>query len=549
MPALSVLIPSRNEEWLQRTIDDVLAHRRADTEVIVVLDGAWPAEPLHDHPDLHIIHRSVSTGQRASVNEAARLSMARYVMKLDAHCAVSEGFDVELIRAAGELGEDVTQIPRQYNLHIYDWECLACGHLKDHGPMPDSCERCNQNKGFRQQIVWTKRRQTDYWRFDGEPRFQYWGAYGERPEAQGEITDVMTSLGACFFMSRARFWALGGLDEACGSWGSFGIEVALKSWLSGGRHVVNKRAWFAHFFRVGGLSFPYPISGEQQEAARSYTRRVWFSNTWPGQVRPLSWLIDKFWPVPGWSEEQYAEARRKGDELVARSRKKPTTGILVYTDSCLSDDIWEPVRRRLKAVGLPIVSVSLKPLDFGRNIVLDKERGILTMFEQILAGLEAIDTDIVFFCEHDVLYHPSHFEFTPPRPDMYYYNVNTWKVNSETGHAVTYLTKQTSGLCAYRDVLLAHYRARVERVKATGYSTRIGFEPGSHGRAERIDDVPSETWRSEWPNIDIRHGKNLTRSRWKREEFRDRRNCQEWQESDVIPGWGAWKDIQVTHRG
>ena len=171
------------------------------------------------------------------------------------------------------------------------------------------------------------------------------------------------------------------------------------------------------------------------------------------------------------------------------------------------------------------------------------------MFRQILTALEVLESDVVFFVEHDVLYHPSHFEFTPPRPDMYYYNVNTWKVNSETGHAVTYLTKQTSGLCAYRDVLLAHYRARVERVKATGYSTRIGFEPGSHGRAERIDDVPSETWRSEWPNIDIRHGKNLTRSRWKREEFRDRRNCQEWQESDVIPGWGAWKDIQVTHRG
>ena len=50
------------------------------------------------------------------------------------------------------------------------------------------------------------------------------------------------------------------------------------------------------------------------------------------------------------------------------------------------------------------------------------------MFKQILAGLEALDTDIVFFCEHDVLYYPSHFDFRPLKKDVIYYNTNVWKV-------------------------------------------------------------------------------------------------------------------------
>ena len=38
------------------------------------------------------------------------------------------------------------------------------------------------------------------------------------------------------------------------------------------------------------------------------------------------------------------------------------------------------------------------------------QRGIVTMFRQILAGLEALDTEYAFCVEHDVLYHPSHFQ-------------------------------------------------------------------------------------------------------------------------------------------
>ena len=315
MRDLSVLIPARNEEWLARTIADVLEHAHADTEIIAVLDGAWANPPIPDHPRLTLIHPSVSIGQRAATNLAARASTARYVMKLDGHCSVADGFDVELIRAAGELGEDVTQIPAQYNFHIYDQVC-GCGARFDQAPHFQACPTCGG--ALHKELVWERRerKRTTSWVFTPEPKFAYDKA-GDKQQRRtgGDIHDVMTALGACFFLSRDRFWQIGGLDEAYGSWGSFGLEVACKAWLSGGRHVVNTRTYFAHFFRVGGIGFPYEIHASAQEAARTRAKAIWWANAWPGQVRPLSWLVEKFWPVPGWTDADLAVVREAGERF------------------------------------------------------------------------------------------------------------------------------------------------------------------------------------------------------------------------------------------
>lgn len=525
MTDLSVLIPARNEQWLKHTIDDVLANIQGDTEVIAVLDGAWADPPIPDHPRVTLIYKSASIGQRAAVNEAARLSTAKYVMKLDAHCAVAPGFDVVLMEHSQH---DLTQIPRMYNLHVYDWECMTCGATTYQGPKPAQCTKCGSDSPdlFRQCIVWKPRlnRRTDFARFDHDLHFQYWREFERRPEAKGDIADVMCFVGAAFFMERSRYFELGGLDERTGSWGQMGVEISCKSWLSGGRQVVNKNTWFAHLFRTQpGFGFPYPITHAEQERAREHSRKVWTGNTWEKAVHPLSWLVDKFAPVPDWTG--------------------PRKGIVYYTDNRLDPCIDRAVRSQLQkaAGGKEIISVSLKTIDFGKNICLDLERGYLTMFKQILAGLEASTADIIFLCEHDVLYHESHFDFTPSRKDRYYYNENTFCVDRQTGQALFYYAKRTSGLCGYRDLLVSQYRKRVELVERKGYNRRMGFEPGTHNRPERIDDYKAESWMSEYPNVDIRHSNNLTPSRWKREQFRDQRYTRGWLESDTVPYWGKTK--------
>jgi hypothetical protein len=272
----------------------------ADTEIIAVCDGNWPDPPLADNPRVKLIYHPVPIGQRAATNEAARLSTAKYIMKCDAHCAFDKGFDRKLME---HFEPDWTVVPRMYNLHAFNWRCLGCGNETYQGPKPVNCEKCHHNE-FEMVIVWKPRlhRRTDFMRFDKDLKFGYWQEYERRPQAKEKIAEQMCAVGACWMMSRERFWELDGVDEHHGSWGQMGVEIACKSWLSGGKQVVNKHTWFSHMFRTNnaGFSFPYPISGKEIEYARKHSRKMWMERTWPKAKYNLQWLIDKFAPVPTW---------------------------------------------------------------------------------------------------------------------------------------------------------------------------------------------------------------------------------------------------------
>lgn len=531
---LSVIITARNEEFLSRTVDDVIAKKRGNTEVIVILDGNWANPPITDHPDVTIIYHSESIGQRAAINEAARLSTAKFIMKLDAHCIVDEGFDVKLM---ADCEYDWTVIPRMYNVHAFDWVCQSCGFRKYQSPTPEKCEKC-EKPTMKREMIWKPRwhKRSDFMRFDSDLHFQYWGGLGDRPESKGELAETMSFVGACFFLHRQRYWDLGGSEEEWGSWGQQGTEWACKTWLSGGKVMVNKKTWFAHMFRTqgGDFGFPYPQSGRQVEHARQRSKEFFQQGKWSGMKHDLDWLIRKFAPVPGWEGNEANKA-----PVVTVDSSKPTKGIIYYTDNQVPFKLGHLCRSHILKAGLPIVSASLKPMNFGKNIVLGIPRGYVAYHKQILAALEASTADIIFFCEHDVFYHPTHFEFTPPKKDVYYYNFNWWRVRCTDGHSIHYDTHQVNFIVAYRDLLIAHYKEKVKRIEATGFDMAMGFEPGCNSRKERIDDIKAERFDSAFPNLDLRYGGNLTKSRWNKEEFRNQNSCQNWKETtvDKIDGW------------
>jgi len=152
-----------------------------------------------------------------------------------------------------------------------------------------------------------KHKRTDYmyagWNERGELRALYytgrdWKHWHSRTQ---EIDETMACMGPGWFLSAEDFWKQGGCDENHGSWGQQGIEVAFKAWLSGGALMVNKRTWFAHWFRASDGSFPYPIRGRDVSAARKYSKDLWMGDKWEGATRKLSWLVEKFEP-PGWEE-------------------------------------------------------------------------------------------------------------------------------------------------------------------------------------------------------------------------------------------------------
>jgi hypothetical protein len=303
---LSVVIPGRNEMFLTKTVSSVLKAKRGDTEIIVVCDGCWPSEPIADHKDITILHFTESVGQRAATNIGAGISRAKFIMKLDAHCNIADGFDVELTSACDY---DHTIIPRLYNLHAFDWVCGSCGNRTYQGPTLTVCEKCKKPGPFTRDIIWKPRhhKQSDFMRFDSDLHFQYWRDYESRPESKGDISPVMGNLGACWMMHRDRYWELGGLDEEHGSWGQMGTEISCKSWLSGGQQFVNKKTWYSHMFRTqgGDFGFPYPISDKQVKHARDRSRDLWLKGKWPKAKNSLKWLVEKFAPVPGWEDYKW----------------------------------------------------------------------------------------------------------------------------------------------------------------------------------------------------------------------------------------------------
>ena len=549
MRDLTIVIPARNEEFVKNTVEDILKNKRGNTDIIVGLDGQWANPPIQDHPDLTIVYYPESIGQRAITNQCVKLSNAKYIMKLDAHCALDEGFDVKMIEAFKETGDNVVMAPLMRNLWVFDWKCYTCGFriYQDKDNICPPNKRHSEPVKMKKKMLWIAKenpKSTAYC-FDTVPHFQY---HGEQARKQVEdIAETMSLQGSCFMLTREKYWELNVCDETFGSWGSQGIEVACKFWLSGGRVLTNKKTWYAHCFRTKNVfGFPYPTP-RGVESGRRFAKELFFNQKWEKQSKPMSWLVEKFWPVKGWGDEDLRKLKESETNL---SVKKPTVGGVYYTDNRLPEKIMLDCQQQiLKGIDeSKIVSVTLQPIKFGRNIVLPLERGWLTMFKQILTGLEALDTDYAFLIDHDVLYHPTHFDFIPPTDDAYYYNQNCWRVRVADGFAVYY--DMYSGCCANRQLLIKHYKERIRRIEETivkgekvSYS-RMGFEAGTHNRPERIDDVKAQVWRSEFPNIDIRHGGNNTQTRWRKEDFRSQRNCQNWTEStvDKIPGWDNLKE-------
>ena len=309
MRDLSVIIPARQEMFLNKTVENILENIEADTEIIVICDGNWPMEPLQDHPRVTVVHHTEPIGQRAATNEGARISQAKYVMKADAHCAFGKGFDRILIE---DCQPNWVMIPKMWNLHAFDWQCNSCGNRTYQSDLPIQCEKCQHND-FEMVVVWQPRgnKVTYSWRFDSEMNFQYWRKHVKRKECKGDLIETMSFIGACMFMERDQYWKLEGCDEAHGSWGNYGSEWACKAWLSGGKLITSKKTWFAHFFRTGnmrkyhgGSSFPYEMSGKAQEYAKKYSRDLWLNDKWSKAIHPLSWLVDKFKPVPGWHDDK-----------------------------------------------------------------------------------------------------------------------------------------------------------------------------------------------------------------------------------------------------
>jgi hypothetical protein len=105
-----------------------------------------------------------------------------------------------------------------------------------------------------------------------------------------------------------------------------------------------------------------------------------------------------------------------------------TSTILYYTSNREKPELEERVKQNiLKVSNLPIVSVSQKPIDFGKNICVgDVGTSGFNMFRQVLIGCQATDSDYIISAEADCLYPPDYFTYIPPRDDRAYRDSNLY---------------------------------------------------------------------------------------------------------------------------
>ena len=115
---VSVIIPARNERFLQATIRSLLTNAAGDVEVLPILDGYWPNPPLQDDKRVKPIHFGEAQGMRPGENAAARIATGEFLMKIDAHCIVAPGWDATLKESCGP-GDLV--VPTRHSIDGEKW--------------------------------------------------------------------------------------------------------------------------------------------------------------------------------------------------------------------------------------------------------------------------------------------------------------------------------------------------------------------------------------------------------------------------------------------
>ena len=286
---VSIVIPSRSPQYLRKTVADLLQKAEGEVEVIVVYDGRWPEPdevPIDDPRLIQIHHGEIhnNLGMRESLNAGVAVSKGDYLMIIDEQCMVSQGYD---IRLSSICEDDWVIIPRRKRLEPESWTLIEDGR-------PD----------------------IDYMAVEYpylKPLDKTQGLHGKewkRPERAEIIDDVPTGQGSCYFMSR-KWWdkCIGELDST--HYGTFTMEaqeITLKTWFSGGRVVVDKACYYAHWHK-GRAGKGYGFSNEQyrkhqegMEKGRLYAIEYWlntkdFKYDW-------NWFVtEKFPDMPGWSTD------------------------------------------------------------------------------------------------------------------------------------------------------------------------------------------------------------------------------------------------------
>lgn len=281
---LSVIIPHRVDEYLNKTIDDLLQKAKGEVEVIVVADGVW-SKIIKDNRIRYIHHGTPhnSPGMRESINKGMAIARGEYVMKIDEHCMMDEGYDLKLIADCQDY--DVI-IPRRLRLDADKWELIEDGR--------PPVDYMHIEYPFLKPFDSTQGLHGAEWRQRHYDRLDI--LIDETPSMQG----------SCWFMTK-KHWDEVIKEMETEKYGPFTMEaqeIGMKTWSSGGRVMVNKKTWYAHFHKgrrgkgYGFSSAQYEIFMAAKEKGRQFAIDYWLSTK--DFKYDWEWFVNRFPDMPGW---------------------------------------------------------------------------------------------------------------------------------------------------------------------------------------------------------------------------------------------------------
>lgn len=296
MAKVSVIIPSRNEFFLQRTIDDLLDKSQGDVEIIVVMDGT-DQDVRQSKRVIKIRHGELGDnfGLRDSVNLGIRAASGDYILKADGHTMWDEGWDVKLV---DDCEDNWVVIPRRWRLDPENWAKTTESEGDNRPPVDYMFIAYPYERPYDR----TCGLHGDIWK----------AAQTERSSKL--IDDVMTMQGSAYFMKKSYWYELGEMDSTYyGPFTHESQEISNKAWLTGGRVVVNKKTWYAHLHKGKKYGTGYGFTTKQwekwaelHEKGRQYCTDYWL--TTQDYAHDFEWLINKFWNftseghIPTWPD-------------------------------------------------------------------------------------------------------------------------------------------------------------------------------------------------------------------------------------------------------
>lgn len=225
---------------------------------------------------------------------------------------------------------------------------------------------------------------------------------------------------------------------------------------------------------------------------------------------------------------------------------KNDISVVYYTANKLSTYFMSQTQQYLMVAikGLPLVSVSKKPMSFGKNICVgDTPQSHLNIYRQALIGAKAAKTKYVAFAEDDILYTEEHFKHRP-KPGYFAYNLGVWGVYTWNPTMFSWKGRRNlSQLVCERDLFVEAMEERFAKYQ-NDEITPVGSwaEPGKYESNLGVTVRQTEEFYSNPPNIMFSHTEALAyQNLGHRKRFGELRATE-------IPHWGRIEKVMENYK-